>query len=350
MQFRLRTLFLLLFVLASALAAFGAWGLLVTPYLIALVMSVRIGFAWRNVAAWVIAGALILVWPCIGLLLPVSGSAREAVRRPVVSCVDRLEEIGSALRIYHYCYGCYPPAYVPDDQGRPMHSWRVLILPLLEEQALHDQYDFSEPWNGPHNRKLAENMPRAYACPQATKSAAGSKTATSFIAITGPGTAWPGPTSSRIRDFRDGTSCTILLVEAADAGINWMEPRDLELSALLAASGSDSRVPAGNHGGGGIMLFGDDSVGGPCKPLGKDLLAALATINDGKPVNRDEVDKALYGVHYGKVALPPKPKRWWPTYLAAVVFLVSLILLVSHPLPSRSMPDATNGNGRDSQD
>jgi translation elongation factor EF-Tu-like GTPase len=61
-----------------------------------------------------------------------------------------------AVANYHETYGCFPPAYVADRDGKPMHSWRVLILPFLEQQELYHAYNFAEPWDGPNNRKLME--------------------------------------------------------------------------------------------------------------------------------------------------------------------------------------------------
>ena len=55
--------------------------------------------------------------------------------------------------------------YVADATGRPMHSWRVLILPFLEQQSLYEQYDFREPWDGPNNIQLLGNMPDVFSCP-----------------------------------------------------------------------------------------------------------------------------------------------------------------------------------------
>ena len=61
-----------------------------------------------------------------------------------------------AVANYHETYGCFPPAYVADRDGKPMHSWRVLILPFLEQRELYNAYNFAEPWDGPNNRKLAD--------------------------------------------------------------------------------------------------------------------------------------------------------------------------------------------------
>ena len=47
-----------------------------------------------------------------------------------------------------------------------MHSWRVLILPFLDQQSLYNQYDFREPWNGPNNIKLLNSMPSVLRLPE----------------------------------------------------------------------------------------------------------------------------------------------------------------------------------------
>jgi Protein of unknown function (DUF1559) len=67
-----------------------------------------------------------------------------------------------AVANYHETYGCFPPAYVADRDGKPIHSWRVLILPFLEQQELYRAYNFDEPWNGPNNRKLASRVGKIY--------------------------------------------------------------------------------------------------------------------------------------------------------------------------------------------
>jgi hypothetical protein len=60
-----------------------------------------------------------------------------------------------AVANYHDVKGHYPPAYIADANGKPMHSWRVLILPYLEENELFEKYDFTQPWNSEANLRLA---------------------------------------------------------------------------------------------------------------------------------------------------------------------------------------------------
>lgn len=68
-----------------------------------------------------------------------------------------------AVANYHDANGRYPPPCVAGPDGRPWHSWRVLVLPYVEQSDLHEAYSFAEPWDGPNNRKLAGRMPRLFA-------------------------------------------------------------------------------------------------------------------------------------------------------------------------------------------
>src|SRR5262249_42952585 len=74
-------------------------------------------------------------------------------------CKNNLKQIGLAMFNYHDAYGCFPPAYIADADGRPMHSWRVLLLPFLDEAARYRKYRFDEPWDGPNNSELATSVP-----------------------------------------------------------------------------------------------------------------------------------------------------------------------------------------------
>jgi hypothetical protein len=163
------------------------------------------------------------------LLVPTINFPRTPSHRSY--CSNNLQQIAIALHNYHDTYGSLPPAYIADESGRPMHSWRVLILPFLEEKALYDQYRFDEPWDGPNNRQLEAYMPRIFRCPS-DPGAKPDSTLTSYLAVVGPGTAWPGEKSRTFRDIKDGTSQTLLVVESHNSGIHWMEPRDLHTGQM----------------------------------------------------------------------------------------------------------------------
>ena len=80
-------------------------------------------------------------------------------------CTNNLKHIGLALLNYNDIFGCFPPAYTTDANGKPMHSWRVLILPFIEQQTLYKRYRFDEPWDGPNNSLLAKEMPSVFPLP-----------------------------------------------------------------------------------------------------------------------------------------------------------------------------------------
>ena len=83
-----------------------------------------------------VAGLFLFV---IAISLPDVHSARMAARRS--KCTSHLKQLGLALQNYNDVYKCFPPVCTTDANGKPMHSWRVLILPFLEEKALYGKYD-----------------------------------------------------------------------------------------------------------------------------------------------------------------------------------------------------------------
>ena len=99
----------------------------------------------------------------VAMLLPAYRSAHEAARR--ARCVNNLKQIGLALHNYHDTYNVFPAAAITDPQGRPLLSWRVAILPFLEQAALYNKFHLDEPWNSPHNLTLVNEWPNLYACP-----------------------------------------------------------------------------------------------------------------------------------------------------------------------------------------
>jgi prepilin-type processing-associated H-X9-DG protein len=162
------------------------------------------------------------------LLLPAVQSARETPRW--VSCQYDMRNIALALQSYEADYGTFPPAYIADADGRPMHSWRVLLLPYLDQNNVYKQYRFDEPWDGPNNSALAVAVGkmRCYSCLSSTGNAE-----TNYLAVTGSQTMWPEGKATKTADAKDGAGNTILLVEVHSSGIHWMEPRDLEMSQMM---------------------------------------------------------------------------------------------------------------------
>jgi prepilin-type processing-associated H-X9-DG protein len=204
------------------------------------------------------------------LALPAVQAAREAARR--AQCTNNLKQIAIALHSYHDVYGTFPPAYLADADGKPMHSWRVLILPFIEQQSLYQAYNFDEPWDGPNNRQLAAQTPLTFRC---TSDAAGA-TSTLYAAITGPGTIFDGPTGSSIASITDGTSNTLMIAETT-SGINWTEPRDLDVNQMSFAINGGPTEISSHHPGGAQAAFADGSVHFLSQAVGAQVLRALIT-------------------------------------------------------------------------
>jgi prepilin-type processing-associated H-X9-DG protein len=218
----------------------------------------------------------------VALLLPAVHTAREAARR--ASCSNNLKQISLALVNYESVNGCFPPAYVADKNGNPMHSWRVLILPYLERQDLYQRYNFDEPWDSPRNRSVTNTVLPVYQCP----SAAGTgRPETNYVMIVGPETIASGNSAVRVRDIRDGTSYTIMVVETAEPGISWAEPRDLNFDELnLQINGGSGKGISSRHRGGANAAFCDGSVHFLRDSIDRETLQRLINRQDGMPVDR----------------------------------------------------------------
>ncbi|HEV3025719.1 MAG TPA: DUF1559 domain-containing protein, partial [Pirellulales bacterium] len=230
-----------------------------------------------------VGGLLFLCVPIlIALLLPAVQAAREAARR--AQCTNNLKQIGVALHVYHDLYGSFPPAYIADADGKPMHSWRVLILPFVEGQHIYDQYNFNEPWNGPNNRRLAAMMPSTYSCPSDPSTPGASTTA--YLAIAGPGAVFDGDKRCTLNNVTDGTENTLVVGEVVGANVDWMEPRDLELTQMSgtinAPGGADI---SSHHPSGAMTLYADGSVHFLPSSTTPTTIRALSTKAGGEPIS-----------------------------------------------------------------
>ena len=214
-QYSLRTLLLLFVVLASSLGVFGGWGIAVFAISVGLAVWIQHAESLPSLGCLVLVvlGLLFLA----GLLLPAVMASRNLAVR--MQCLMNVKQIALALQSYETVNGCFPPAYIADKNGKPMHSWRVLILPYLEEDALYKAYDFTEPWDGPKNKKLLATCPKEFVCPSDPRLNTSGGTAVNYVAVVGRNAAWAGAKPRKLADFTAGLSSTVMLVEVADSGI-----------------------------------------------------------------------------------------------------------------------------------
>ena len=155
--------------------------------------------------------------------------------------LNNLKQIGLAMLNYVDTHKSYPPAVYTALQnpangpGKPLLSWRVLILPFIDERDLYKQFKLDEPWDSENNKKLIAKMPAIYAAP-------GSKVASEFKTVyltpRGKNTAFPGEKPTRIKDITDGTSKTMMVVEAADErAVIWTKPDDYDVDEKNPSAG-----------------------------------------------------------------------------------------------------------------
>jgi hypothetical protein len=127
---------------------------------------------------------------------------------------------------YEAMHGRLPPAVVYGKDGKPLLSWRVLLLPFIEEDKLFEEFHLDEPWDGPHNIQLLPRMPRNYAAPS-PKAKKVPPYHTFCKVFVGKGAAFEGREGLRLSaDFPDGVSNTLLVVEAGEP-VPWTKPDDL---------------------------------------------------------------------------------------------------------------------------
>jgi prepilin-type processing-associated H-X9-DG protein len=223
---------------------------------------------------------LVVVLLLIGLLLIIDSTYHARQPGGSNTCRNNLRNITLALLQYEQRHGSFPPAYIADESGQPMHSWRTLILPRLERDDIYAAIRWDEPWDGPNNRGLAQLHLDVFACPS-QKDQPGHMT--NYVAVVGPNTAW----GRRLDEITDGLANTILLVEVADSGIAWMEPRDLHVTQM--APGINPKPGQGissHHPGGVNAAFADGHVRFiSADDISPEELEALLTIDGGETVD-----------------------------------------------------------------
>jgi prepilin-type processing-associated H-X9-DG protein len=234
----------LVLVVLSVVVFGSPFGFIVFLGLITLAICLR-GPDWRLVGKRlaIAVGAWGFTWLAITVLTPACGAARECARR--LNCVNNMKTIQCAMHNYAVANKCFPPAYVADKNGRPMHSWRVLLLPYLgdEEAALYKRYNLDEPWDGPNNQRLLAVCPSVYVCPIYGQSVR--QSTASYAAVVGKNALWLG---DRPREYSNiPYSKTVATVEVTNLNIPWTEPRDLWLDASRPTVALASISPCRYH-------------------------------------------------------------------------------------------------------
>ena len=220
--------------------------------------------------------------------------------------VFEAQQILLAFHNYHDTTRAFPPAYTVDAEGKPLHSWRVQILPFIEEQELYDRIRHDEPWDSEYNSQFHSQMPDIFR--GAFDSSPTSTGMTNYVWVVGENTVSDGPSASPLSKMVDGTSNTAVLFETRRP-ICWMAPEDLTLDDLEKGISEDENdveaginshvLPNGNRVS--IVGFGDGSVWLMNSNVPVDVLRAFVIMNDGKSVYasdyatdaEEEMEKAM---------------------------------------------------------
>lgn len=216
----------------------------------------------------------------LAALLPAVGVRTVAARQAAgqAQAMNNLKQIGLAMHNHLSASKAFPAAFNTGKDGKPLLSWRVMILPYLEENDLFQQFHLDEPWDSEHNKALIEKMPKVYAAP-------GSKVADEFKTVyltpRGEKTAFPGEKAVRIREITDGTSKTLMAVEASDdKAVIWTKPDDYEINDKDPTAGL-----VGLRRGNFLALFCDGSVQAIPENVAQEAVMALFTRNGGEVVD-----------------------------------------------------------------
>jgi len=215
-----------------------------------------------------------MVGTTVAILLPAVQAAREAADR--TASANNLKQIGLGLLTYESAHKRLPAAAVRDKNGKAILSWRVAILPYTENGNLYREFRLDEPWDGENNKKLLDKMPSIYKHPKLDKPGM-----TVYEAVVGKGLAFDGDEGTKLATFTDGTSKTIMVLEAAPMkAVPWTKPEDWS-PEVNNPTGDTGGLFAGDTFN---VLFADCSVLAIDKSVDPALFKAMLTRNGREPI------------------------------------------------------------------
>ena len=220
--------------------------------------------------------AVLVLGLLVALLLPATRQTSEAARRN--GCGNNMRQIALAIRNYESATGHFPPAYTVDENGNRLHSWRTLILPYIEEQALYDTIDLSKPWDHPDNAQAREATVPPYVCPSGKWA---DEAMTTYLAIDGADCCFNGSTPRLLSEITDSHHKTLMVIEVAeDMAVHWMSPRDTSTQAIEKMS-LESEL---SHSGIVIASFIDNHTSAISLEVDIEELSGAASVAGGEDV------------------------------------------------------------------
>lgn len=234
----------------------------------------------RNRALFFLGGlAAVAAFIAVGVFAVLREAEKEEV------CRDNLLWLGMSTHLWGEFYDRLPTEPPRPRPGDAPYSWRVVILPFIENGPLFDRYDLSQPWNSPGNLEVAKETPRAFVCPAEGRDPE-TTTLTSYFAIDGEGTLFERGKRKSIKNIPDSAAATLLYVEAHGRDVVWTEPRDLS-PADVVGTGRTNALNS-RHWNGANVVYADGSVRSLSPDVDPVVLKALMTDAGGESVQRPE--------------------------------------------------------------
>lgn len=220
------------------------------------------------------------------LLLP---SARVAIQvRQRTMGLSNAKLIADALNSYQRSYGSYPTPTVVDASGKPLYSWRVLILPQLGYTSLYNDFQLDQTWDSPTNSSLVSRMPSEFACPINPTALAMHET--NFALIIGPGTMFPPGKTVDPNAMTDAPAETLLLVETKDGVATWTQPADLNISFGVKLGKTPMRDIGGNYPDCAVAVMVDGTAVAIDLNISRASLDAIISPNGNENVDLSTVE------------------------------------------------------------
>lgn len=205
-------------------------------------------------------------------------SPRRAQRK---QASNNLKQLGIAMHNFHASHKRFPGASVKDEDGKPLLSWRVQLLPFIDSGALFEQFHLDEAWDSPHNKALIDQMPTTFLAPGSKAD----KGKTNYVGLHHENAVFYDGEGTGLRDIRDGTSNTIMIVEADDDhAVIWTKPEDLKFDEKKPHTGLGKLRP-----GGFLAAFCDGAVHFIPSTITPETLVKLVFRNDGKPIDLNRI-------------------------------------------------------------
>ncbi len=217
----------------------------------------------------------------MNVVMPAMMAAHGAAHSAATS--NNLKQIGLAMILYESERMVFPPRAIFSKDGKPLLSWRVTLLPYLDQKALYDQFHLDEAWDSPNNKPLVAKMPTIFGSPGSPQKDG----QTRYLVAVGKGAMFDGEKGVTSESATDGLSNTILALEVGpDKAVTWTKPDDVDFNPQQPLAG------LGKMGGATITaVFGDGHIGRLPKDIDADSFRWLILRNDGHDVNLLDLGK-----------------------------------------------------------